>query len=213
MHVIFCTHYADWEWVLENKSVTRPCGTRENKQTNMARAVRTGRGFSVLFFRLNKILFFHSFQDGSDEPGTAACSNGSFYCSNRGFKPSLVPSSRVNDGICDCCDGADEWTTELANPCVNNCLEQGAAEREERERLSKVIEEGIRLKSDLVAQGSRMKTEKEAELQVGCHIFSSAWLSKLNSFKKRGKIQISLLLSADFQLFYSIIKEANHLNH
>jgi hypothetical protein len=34
MHGIFCTHYADWEWVLENKSVMRTCGTRENKQTN-----------------------------------------------------------------------------------------------------------------------------------------------------------------------------------
>lgn len=21
----------------------------------------------------------------------------------------FVPSSRVNDGICDCCDGSDEW--------------------------------------------------------------------------------------------------------
>jgi hypothetical protein len=34
IHVTFCTNYAVWEWVLENKSGTRPCGTRENKQTN-----------------------------------------------------------------------------------------------------------------------------------------------------------------------------------
>jgi hypothetical protein len=34
MHVTFCTNYAVWEWVLDNKTVTRPCGTRENKQTN-----------------------------------------------------------------------------------------------------------------------------------------------------------------------------------
>ncbi|KAF2892863.1 hypothetical protein ILUMI_13314 [Ignelater luminosus] len=51
-------------------------------------------------------------QDGSDEPGTNACSNGQFFCSSQiNYKnhPRLVSSSKVNDGICDCCDGSDEW--------------------------------------------------------------------------------------------------------
>ncbi len=76
--------------------------------------------------------------DGSDEPGTAACQSGKFFCSNAGEKsseikihnytclthtkktiqnspghvPRVLQSSRVNDGICDCCDGADEWANE-----------------------------------------------------------------------------------------------------
>ncbi|XP_021939758.1 glucosidase 2 subunit beta [Zootermopsis nevadensis] len=78
--------------------------------------------------------------DGSDEPGTSACQNGRFYCdtqNNIGHSES-VPSSYVNDGICDCCDGSDEWTQirlpfrleesvqknlrRYQSPCPNLCV-------------------------------------------------------------------------------------------
>ncbi|KAG7249581.1 hypothetical protein CRUP_006030 [Coryphaenoides rupestris] len=58
-------------------------------------------------------------QDGSDEPGTAACPNGRFYCINLGFHPQYIPSSRVNDGICDCCDASDEYNSHTR--CLNTC--------------------------------------------------------------------------------------------
>ena len=49
-------------------------------------------------------------EDGSDEPLTNACDNSKFICkrSNNNY-PSVIPSSWVNDGLCDCCDGSDEW--------------------------------------------------------------------------------------------------------
>ncbi|XP_058810019.1 uncharacterized protein LOC131675164 [Phymastichus coffea] len=48
--------------------------------------------------------------DGSDEPGTNACNNGIFYCEKTIHKfPASISSYKVNDGICDCCDGSDEW--------------------------------------------------------------------------------------------------------
>jgi protein kinase C substrate 80K-H len=42
-------------------------------------------------------------EDGSDEPGTSACPNSTFYCKNTGHIPSYVLSSRVNDGVCGEC--------------------------------------------------------------------------------------------------------------
>ncbi|XP_066992798.2 uncharacterized protein [Anabrus simplex] len=47
--------------------------------------------------------------DGSDEPGTNACHNGKFHCETQQSRITVLPSNRVNDGICDCCDGSDEW--------------------------------------------------------------------------------------------------------
>lgn len=55
---------------------------------------------------------------------------GVFECANRGHRSSRLPSSRVGDGVCDCCDGSDEpegaceavceeaaeaWVTSLAD--------------------------------------------------------------------------------------------------
>ncbi|KAJ2172136.1 hypothetical protein EV180_005091, partial [Coemansia sp. RSA 518] len=39
--------------------------------------------------------------DGSDEPGTSACPNGTFFCANAGHVPGTLSASRVNDGVCD----------------------------------------------------------------------------------------------------------------
>ena len=76
--------------------------------------------------------------EASDEPSTGACVNAKFYCSgyanflspeglvvfliylarlsfeimifNLHYREDkAIPSSRINDGVCDCCDGTDEW--------------------------------------------------------------------------------------------------------
>ncbi|KAL3868942.1 hypothetical protein ACJMK2_041691 [Sinanodonta woodiana] len=101
--------------------------------------------------------------DGSDEPGTSACPNGKFHCTNPGYLPSNILASRVNDGICDCCDGTDEWGGKIE--CVNNCKELGKKLREELERINILQEEGFQQRTALSEEGKRRKEEKKTELE------------------------------------------------
>ncbi|KAJ8759199.1 hypothetical protein K2173_004637 [Erythroxylum novogranatense] len=61
--------------------------------------------------------------DGTNEPGTSACSRGKFYCRNLGSTPQFIFSSRINDRICDCCDGSDEYDRGVN--CPNTCVMGG----------------------------------------------------------------------------------------
>lgn len=101
-------------------------------------------------------------QDGSDEPGTAACPNGHFHCTNAGFRPAFIPSSRVNDGICDCCDTTDEYNSGAA--CQNTCREMGRKERESLQKLAEIAKEGFLLKQQLIQEAKRGLEEKKIKL-------------------------------------------------
>ncbi|XP_043940558.1 glucosidase 2 subunit beta isoform X3 [Protopterus annectens] len=107
-------------------------------------------------------------KDGSDEPGTAACPNGRFHCTNLGYKPQYLPSSRVNDGICDCCDTSDEYNSGIV--CENTCRELGLQEKESLLHMAEVAKVGFTLKKQLIEEAKKMKEEnkvKLAELQEG----------------------------------------------
>ena len=99
--------------------------------------------------------------DGSDEPGTSACSNSAFFCANRGASPLTLHSSRVNDLICDCCDGSDEWAS--AASCANRCAEEG---REAHKHILEEIaatEAGVKTRERLAAEAAQLKADKEAK--------------------------------------------------
>uniref|UniRef100_A0A7N8Y8Z0 Glucosidase 2 subunit beta n=1 Tax=Mastacembelus armatus TaxID=205130 RepID=A0A7N8Y8Z0_9TELE len=98
--------------------------------------------------------------DGSDEPGTAACPNGSFHCTNAGFRPVFIPSSRINDGICDCCDTTDEYNSGAV--CQNTCRDLGRKERESLLKLAEIAKEGFLLKQQLIQEAKREKYISEA---------------------------------------------------
>ena len=49
---------------------------------------------------------------------TNACLNGKFYCNNYLYYPKVISTSKINDGICDCCDGTDEPNLNCSNECL-----------------------------------------------------------------------------------------------
>lgn len=100
--------------------------------------------------------------DGSDEPGTSACLNGVFHCTNAGHRPQNIPSSRVNDGVCDCCDGTDEYATEKL--CPNNCDELGKEARAEAQRLADLHKAGSHLRQELIEKGNKKRSEMAEQL-------------------------------------------------
>uniref|UniRef100_A0A673WQJ0 Glucosidase 2 subunit beta n=1 Tax=Salmo trutta TaxID=8032 RepID=A0A673WQJ0_SALTR len=101
-------------------------------------------------------------RDGSDEPGTAACPNGSFHCTNAGFRPAFIPSSRINDGICDCCDTTDEYNSGVT--CQNTCREMGRKERESLQIMAEITKEGFMLKQQLIHEAKRGQEDKQGKL-------------------------------------------------
>lgn len=97
--------------------------------------------------------------DGTDEPGTAACDQSTFYCENVGYIPKNIPSSHVNDGICDCCDGSDEWLGYVA--CPNQCTQLAKERIEKRLVEMRTIREGLSKREELKIRSSL----KAAQLQ------------------------------------------------
>ncbi|XP_064476387.1 glucosidase 2 subunit beta-like [Ornithodoros turicata] len=101
--------------------------------------------------------------DGSDEPGTPACSEGYFHCTNTGHRPINIPSSRVNDGICDCCDASDEYNSTA--DCTNICTDLGRHAREEQRRQRELLIKGFELRLQMCKDGKETKALSKAKVE------------------------------------------------
>ncbi|ORY17845.1 glucosidase II beta subunit-like protein-domain-containing protein [Clohesyomyces aquaticus] len=130
--------------------------------------------------------------DGSDEPGTSACSHLSplsppqpfpygspsdnstpalpgFYCKNKGHQPSYIPFTYVNDGICDyelCCDGSDEQSSISGTKCEDRCAKIGKEWRKAEEARQKSLGVANKKRRELVAEAGRLKREVEDRIQT-----------------------------------------------
>ncbi|KAF2190999.1 hypothetical protein K469DRAFT_558423 [Zopfia rhizophila CBS 207.26] len=130
--------------------------------------------------------------DGSDEPGTPACSyisplsppgpsevtKGQFnetlalpgyYCKNKWHLPSYIPFTNVNDGVCDyelCCDGSDEWEGVGGVKCEDRCAKIGKEWRKQDEARQKSLGAANRKRRELVREAARLKKEVEDRIQT-----------------------------------------------
>ena len=124
--------------------------------------------------------------DGSDEPGTSACSHLSplspytagdsvtgsdsnstpvlpgFYCKNKGHQPSYIPFTTLNDGVCDyeqCCDGSDEWAHVGGIKCEDKCKDIGKEWRKHDEARQKSMGVAAKRRKELAVEAARLRQE------------------------------------------------------
>lgn len=92
--------------------------------------------------------------------GTSACSNGAFYCENKDFRPRMLLSMFVNDGVCDCCDGSDE-----PHGCNDVCSAHAEqATRTLREKLQR-YERGASERTALIELAGKIRQQWLADEQ------------------------------------------------
>lgn len=129
--------------------------------------------------------------DGSDEPGTAACSyldplspeqplpssfTGTtntttglpgFWCANEGHIGAYLPFSFVNDGVCDysiCCDGSEEYAHVGGVKCENRCGPIGKEYRRLEEERKVARERATKVRQGLVAESRNLRQKVEARI-------------------------------------------------
>ncbi|KAJ8902678.1 hypothetical protein NDN08_005998 [Rhodosorus marinus] len=102
-------------------------------------------------------------EDGSDEPGTSACSNGRFFCRFDGVNGRYLKASGVNDGVCDCCDGSDEYDHPIQ--CKDHCEADRANRIKELEEKIELTKNGLKALEELEKQKDEHRANLHRSMQ------------------------------------------------
>ncbi|KAI9729629.1 MAG: hypothetical protein M1818_008476 [Claussenomyces sp. TS43310] len=129
--------------------------------------------------------------DGSDEPGTSACTHLSvlspiqpvsdsitgtsnvtvalpgFYCKNKGHKPEYIPFAYVNDGVCDyevCCDGSDEWEGVGGVKCEDRCAKMGKEYKKKEAEREKAAHAARQRRAEWIKDAAALKIGVQSKI-------------------------------------------------
>jgi protein kinase C substrate 80K-H len=83
---------------------------------------------------------------------------------NKGYKPIVIPGSRVDDSVCDCCDGSDEIATGRVK-CANTCGAVAAAFRAEIEAKTAGFTSGYAMRKKMIDDLRNERAPMKARLQ------------------------------------------------
>ncbi|KAK4936928.1 hypothetical protein LTR10_022306 [Elasticomyces elasticus] len=201
------------ELLLVSTLVTHPVWAAETRSSGSSQPLGVGPEFAKFYKKSTADTFtcisnpsitipysrvnddFCDCPDGSDEPGTAACSYLSplsppqyhpgpdtvaasinstlalpgFYCKNKDHIPSYIRFESVNDGRCDydvCCDGSDEWAHVGGTKCEDKCKEIGKEYKKHEEARQKTLRAALKRKATLATEAERLKREVEARIDT-----------------------------------------------
>lgn len=68
----------------------------------------------------------------------------------------------MNDGICDCCDGSDEYFSNVK--CINNCIALGSADRIREKHQAELLKSGNEVRLDMAQKGKKQKEEQKVRM-------------------------------------------------
>ena len=97
---------------------------------------------------------------GSDEQNSSACSffvrgvnTRVFTCAkSASLDGTMIPLSRVQDGVCDCCDGSDERGSPFPVVCEDLCGDAELAAKHAALVWHRNVQAGLRAKRDITVQ-------------------------------------------------------------